>query len=199
MGGVALIGSLDNSLEFGTAFMIISTRVTIPFPRSLVYATYRDRLMEVVPYMPNIRQVVAKSRVQAGAQTETMNEWHGGGDIPAAARAILNESMLSWTESAIWNETDFTTHWRIKTHAYTNAVSCNGLNRFLETRDGTIIESNGELKIDSRQIKEVPSFLAGMVGGVVEDFLGKKIEPNLVQMSEGVRHYLEHQPSSTVS
>lgn len=171
--------------------MIISTRTYLPFPRSLVYSTYRDRLPELIPYMPNIRGVAIKSREERGEHIEQVNEWYGGGDIPSAARSILDESMLSWTEHALWNEANFTTAWKIKTHAYTEAVLCKGHNRFLEHEQGTLITSEGELSIDSRQIKNVPSFIAKMVGGVVEDFLGKKIEPNLIQMSEGVHRYLE--------
>lgn len=171
--------------------MIISTQAYLPFPRSLVFGTYRDRLAELVPYMPNIRQVVIQSRQEQGDRIEQVNIWHGGGDIPAAARTILNESMLSWTEYGTWNEADFTNAWKIRTHAYTDAVLCSGLNRFLERGVGTVVESHGELRIDSSQIREVPSFVAGMVGGVVEDFLGKKIGPNLQQMGEGVTRYLE--------
>jgi hypothetical protein len=173
--------------------MIISTRIHLPFPREVVFRTYRDCLVELIPYMPNIRQVAITSRQEMGDRIEQVNEWKGGGDIPAAARAILDESMLSWTERALWQSAEFVTHWQIQTHAYTQAVHCKGLNRFLEDQGGTVIESVGELRIDPKQIHEVPSFIAGMVGGVVEDFLGKKIEPNLIQMGDGVRRYLEVQ------
>ena len=107
------------------------------------------------------------------------------------ARAILNESMLSWTEHDLWNEPEFELDWRIETHAFAEAVYCKGKNRFITDGDRTVIESRGELKIDPQRISGVPSFLAGGVARVVEDFLGKKIEPNLRQMGEGVRHYLE--------
>lgn len=170
--------------------MIISTRTYLPFPRSLVFTTYRDRLSELVPYMPNIQEIAIKSRQEQGEHIAQVNEWHGGGDIPVAARSILDESMLSWTEHALWDETNFTTAWKIETHAYTEAVLCKGNNRFLEQDQGTLITSEGELSIDSNKIKNVPSFVAKMVSGMVEDFLGKKIEPNLAQMGEGVHRYL---------
>jgi len=171
--------------------MLISTRTYLPFPKDLVFVTYRDRLQELAPYIPNIRQVEVQSRKSVGDRVEQVNIWHGGGDIPAAARAVLNESMLSWTEHAVWDESRFTNAWQIRTHAYTEAVFCSGLSRFVEHGEGTVVESQGELRIDSSKIREVPSFIAGMVGGVVEDFLGKKIEPNLKQMSDGVNRYLE--------
>ena len=176
--------------------MLLSADLRIPFPRDLVYATYRDKLIELLPYLPDVRGVTIKSRRDEGAKIYCVYEWHGGGEIPMAARAILNESMLSWTEHDLWNEAEFGLEWRIETHAFTAAVSCAGKNRFIADGNTTVIESRGELKIDPTQIKGVPSFLANGVARVVEDFLGKKIEPNLRQMSEGVRHYLETEAMS---
>jgi hypothetical protein len=171
--------------------MILSVDIRIPFPRSLVYATYRDKLVELVAYIPNVRSLQVKSRREEEGKVYSVIEWHGGGEIPKAARAILSEKMLSWTEYNTWNETDFTLDWQIETHAFTEAVYCAGNNRFLEEGSGTLIESRGKLTINPQQIKGFPPFLIGQVARIVEDFLGKKIEPNLLQMSEGVRHYLE--------
>jgi len=74
--------------------------------------------------------------------------------------------------------------WRIETHAFTEAVHCAGKNRFLEDGSGTLIESRGELTINTKQIKGIPQLLAGPVEHTVEDFLSK-IGPNLLQVSEG--------------
>ncbi|PMB21402.1 hypothetical protein CEN45_14835 [Fischerella thermalis CCMEE 5198] len=173
--------------------MLISADTRISFPLSLVYATYRDKLIELVPYMPNVRQIEVKSRQEEDKRVYSINEWHGGGDIPLAARAILSEDMLSWTEYNTWNEAEFVVEWQIKTHAFTEAVHCAGKNRFIADGDATLIKSCGELIIDPKQIKGVPWFIATKVANIVEDFLSKKVEPNLFQMSEGVRQYLEKQ------
>ncbi|MGC8712506.1 MAG: hypothetical protein ACP5RH_08950 [Leptodesmis sp.] len=98
--------------------------------------------------------------------------------------------MLSWTDYATWNEAEFTTDWRIEPHAFTKAVHCAGKNSFLEEGNGTRIVCLGELIIDPSKTG-VPFFLADKVAHTVEDFLGKRIEPNFLQISEGVRHYLE--------
>ncbi|QLE45086.1 hypothetical protein FD723_32540 (plasmid) [Nostoc sp. C052] len=174
--------------------MLISADTQIPFPRSLVYATYRDKLVELVPYMPNVRQITVLSRSETGSNVSSVNEWHGGSEIPAAARVLLSEDMLSWTEYNTWNQADFTLEWRIETHAFTEAVKCYGKNRFLEDGNNTVIESRGELVIDPKKIKGVPFFLTSTIAHVVEDFLGKNIQPNLVAMSAGVRQYLEQNP-----
>ncbi len=171
--------------------MIISCSTRIPFPRPLVYTTYRDKLVELVPYLQNVQRIEVKSRREEGGLIHIVNEWHGGGEIPVMARTVLSEAMLSWTDYTTWNDFEFMTEWRIETHAFTKAVYCTGKNHFFEDNNGTLIESCGELTINTKQISGVPQFLAGTVGRTVEDFLGKKIEPNLLQIGEGVRHYLE--------
>jgi hypothetical protein len=171
--------------------MQISAQVRIPFPRPLVYATYRDKLLELQPYLPNVRGIEVRSRRETDGLVHIVNEWHGGGEIPAAARALLNESMLSWTDRAVWNDAEYFTQWQIETHAFQEAVHCTGKNSFLAEGDTTLVVSKGNLAIDSSQIHGVPHFIAQVVGGVVEEFLGQKIAPNLVELGEGVSHYLQ--------
>ncbi len=171
--------------------MIISVDAHIPFPRPLVFQTYRDKLQELLPYMDNVHHIEPKSLHKENGRVVCTNEWHGGGDIPTIAKAFIDEQMLSWTEHNIWNEADFSLEWRITTHAFTEAVSCFGKNHFLEQGNTTIVENRGELVIYPEKIEGIPDFLSSQVAGFVEDLLSQKIGPNLTQMGEGVRRYLE--------
>ena len=171
--------------------MIISVDAQIPFPRPLVFQTYRDNLQELLPYMNNVDRIEPKSFFRDNGRVICTNEWHGGGDIPTIARAFVDEKMLSWTEHNIWNEADFSLEWRITTHAFTKAVSCSGKNHFLERHNTTIVENRGELVIHPQKVEGIPDFLKGQVAGFVEELLIQKIGPNLTQMGEGVRQYLE--------
>ena len=171
--------------------MFITADVSIPFPRSLVYISYRDKLVELVPYMPNVRSVEVKSRREENERVYCINFWRGGGRIPLALRALLGEAMLSLTEYDTWDESNYTLEWQIETHAFTKAVFCRGKNCFLENNGTTIIETRGELSIDSEQIEGFPRSLKGQIASRVENFLGKKIVLNLIQMSKGVHNYLE--------
>jgi hypothetical protein len=169
----------------------------IAFPRSVVYTTYRDRLIELVPYLPNVRSLQVKSRQETDQRIRIVLEWHGGGDIPAAARALLSEGLLMWTEYDVWDGNAFTVEWRIETHAYREAVFCAGKNHFLEQGNHrTLVESRGELRIDPSKIHGVPSFLIGQLVHLIEEVLAKKIEPNLVQMGQGVQAYLQRLSNS---
>lgn len=178
--------------------MQIAAEIWIPFPRPLVFSTYRDQLLSLLPYLPNVRTIELKKRSQVDGVITLVNDWHGGGEIPPAARALLSESMLSWTEYTSWNSAEYTTNWEIKTHAFTEAVTCIGKNIFRESGQGTQLISKGNLTIDCAQITGVPHFLAKIIGGVVEDFLSHKIEPNLLQLGEGVISYLTEQEHATL-
>ncbi len=171
--------------------MLITAEMFIPFPRHAVYLTYRDQLVDLVPYLPNIRSVEVKLRRQDKEQVYTENCWHSGGGIPVALRAVLGETILSWTEYNTWHESSLTVEWRIETHAFTEAVFCAGKNEFLERDGGTMVKTQGELRIDPTKIKGLSPYLQRRIAGQVEKFLGKKIIPNLHQMSQGVQYYLE--------
>lgn len=170
--------------------MELVAAATLPFPRPIVFAAYRDDILKVLQYLPNVRNIEVKSRKEEGPRVELVNIWHGGGDIPAAARAVINENMLTWTDYASWNSDAWTCEWRIETHSFTEAVDCRGTNRFLEVERGTRIEIRGDIRIDAKKVRGVPGFLAGKVASAVEMFLAQKIRPNLVEVTDGLKKYL---------
>ena len=173
--------------------MELTADATLPYPRDVVFRAYRDHLVDLVEFLPNIRRIEETSRSDRPPKTEIVNEWHGGGEIPAAARVVLSESMLSWTDHASWDESDWSCSWRIQTRSFTDAVDCRGKNRFVEVGAGTRLEIRGTLVIDASKIKGVPKLLSKRVSQTVEDFLVKKITPNLISVSDGIRRYLEKQ------
>ncbi len=165
----------------------------IPFPRPVVFAAYRDKLVDLLPYLPNVRKIEVKKRDEDGKVVKLLNFWQGGGDIPAAARAFVSEAMLSWLDYATWNEEDWTCDWRIEPGAMTEAITCKGKNRFLEVGGETQLEIRGELAIDPKKLKGVPGFLSGKVASAVEELLVSKIKPNLVGTADGLTKYLKAQ------
>lgn len=165
----------------------------LPYPRPLVYRTYRDRLVELVPYLPNIRGITVESRKDALPVVHLVNVWRGGGDIPAVARAFLSEKMLSWTDHATWDEARWQCEWRMEAHAFREAVHAAGVNRF-EERDGkTVLVVTGELIIDGKKLP-IPRFLASTAGAAVEKFLAAAIRPNLTEVARGVEKFLVAHP-----
>jgi hypothetical protein len=173
--------------------MDLAADALLSFSRPIVFAAYRDKLVDLLPFLPNVRRIEVKSRVEEDGLVKLVNEWHGGGEIPAVARAFVSEAMLTWTDRASWNEAKWICDWTIETHAFTEAVTCKGRNTFLEQDGKTKLEIRGTLGIDAKKVKGVPSLLAGKVGKAVEEVLINKIQPNLVEVSRGLAKYLEEQ------
>ena len=176
---------IDNAME-------LRADAKFAFPRAVVFAAYRDHLTDLLPYLPNVRKIEQASREEpAPGVVKLLNVWHGGGDIPGVARAFVSEKMLTWDDSATWSEAEFTCEWVIKTHAFSEAVSCRGGNRFIERDGTTVLEIRGNIAIDAKKIPGVPGLLAGKVGKAVEDLLVSKIQPNLVSTAAGLGKFLE--------
>jgi hypothetical protein len=171
--------------------MLIKASLYLPFPRPLVYATYRDKLLELVPQMHNVKGVTLKSRQEQNGTVQQAFEWHGKSDIPAMFKAFLSEDLLTWTDFATWKEAEYTTDWQLQPHAFREAVTWNGRDRYLEEGSGTRVETQGQLVIDPHRLKGVPGFLSGQVGHVAQEILAKQAEPNFVEMGKCVRAYLE--------
>jgi hypothetical protein len=178
--------------------MQISADTRIPFPVPVVFSAYRDDLTKLLAYLPNVRSIDVTSRKDSGATAEFVNEWRGGGDIPAAVRAVLSEAILSWTDYATWNADEHVCDWRIATHAFTDAVQCGGRNRFVDDgAGGTRLEVRGSLAIDAKKIRGVPSLLASTVGRAAEAFLVNTIQSNLLETAQGLTKYLREKGPAT--
>lgn len=171
--------------------MRIHADVDLLHPRDRVFEAYRDRMVELVEFLPNIRAIRVISREDRGADVLLVNEWVGGGDIPAVARAVLEEDMLRWTDHATWHAADHTVEWRTDVHAFPGAVKAAGRNAFVETARGSRLEIRGELTCDSAKIPAVPRLLARTVNAAAEKILVSQIGHNLAEIGRGVARLLD--------
>ena len=170
--------------------MELRADVKIPFPRAAVFAAYRDKMPDLLEYLPNVRKIEVRKREDQGSVVKLENYWKGGGDIPAAARAFVSEAMLSWMDFATWNDDTFTCEWRIEPGAFTEAIDCKGRNRYTEQDGHTQVEIRGALDIDPKKLKGVPGFMSARIAKAVEELLISKIQPNLVGTADAIAKYL---------
>jgi hypothetical protein len=175
----------------------LSADWTVPFARDIVFAAYRDRIHQLIPYLPNIRGFEVRSRREQGTVTELVNVWRGGGDIPAAARAFVSDNMLSWTDYARWDKTAYTCEWRFEPHALADAVQCHGCNQFVASGRATRIEIRATLYIDASKIPGVPRWLAPRLGPMAEQLLSARIEPSMAQVNGALERFLSEAGAGT--
>jgi hypothetical protein len=171
--------------------MDIRADVRIPFPREAAFLAYRDDIVKLLPYLPNVRSIEVRSRREDGGRSEIVNDWRGGGDIPSAVRAVLGDS-LAWTDHAVWDQASFCCDWRTETAAFGEALRSSGRNQFVEDGPGaSVLEVRGSLEVDAKKLRGVPGFLASKVGRAIEEFLVGRIQSNVVETAKGVSRYLE--------
>lgn len=166
--------------------MEIHLDAVVPFPREVVWTTYRDRTRDLLPFLPNIRAIEKKARVEGDGFVEIEHEWHGGADIPAVVRSVLSESMLRWTDYATFRDATHEVEWRTRVHAFPDAVSSSGKNRFVANGDSTTIEYRGHIKVDGAKVKGVPRLLAGTVSETAEKMIVASVHTNLLATAKGV-------------
>lgn len=173
--------------------MKIESTDIIPYPRDLVYETLRDKLVEMVPYLPNIETIEEREREDLGdGSIRLLNWWKAKSDVPKVARAIIKPDMLHWKDHATWHQKSWTCDWRLETNFFTDRVHCQGTNTYTEAGDGkTKLEIRGNLEIDAKNIKGVPRLMAGTVGSAIEKFVVGLITPNFKTLNEGLVKYLD--------
>ncbi len=171
--------------------MEIRVDARVGYPVEDVFATYRDEITQLVRFLPNIRGIEVKRRSERGAEVELENDWLGGGDIPAVVRGVLKESMLKWTDFAIWRADTLEVEWRTHVHAFPEAVKSTGRNRFVKDGDVTRIEYRGHLTVDARKVQGVPRLLAGTVAETAEKIIVASVGTNLRAVAKGVEELIQ--------
>lgn len=167
--------------------MEIRAEVTLSFPRDLVFVTYRDRIGELTEHLPNLRSIREVDRkVRPDGTVEQTNEWTAGGDIPAVARSFINESMLKWTDYAIWRAKSYTVDWRTDVHAFPGAIKSDGMNRYLLAPDGMKLEIRGQLTCDPTKLPGVPKLLHSTVASAFERVLVGSVQANLIAIGKSI-------------
>jgi len=170
--------------------MKVEADTYVDFPRELVFRTYRDRLSELVPYLPNIKQITVESREDSGDVIKLLNRWEANAEVPKVARSVVKPEMMVWLDHATWTESTWTCDWRIEHATFAEQVTCGGRNRYIDEGGRTRLEIRGELSVDAARIPGVPRMLAGTLAPVIERFIVQTIRPNLVSTADGVQAFL---------
>jgi hypothetical protein len=164
----------------------------IPHPRELVFSTHRDKLLELVQYLPNVDSVVTESRIEDGAIVKLVNVWTGAtAEIPAPVRPLLRTEHLMWVDRATWDGDRWRCDWEITLSAVPEAVSARGFSTFLAEGSDTVVQMNGEFLIHPERVRGVPTFVARGAAPALERFIVGLLQPNLRRSNQAVQQYIE--------
>lgn len=164
----------------------------IPFPVDTVFRLVRDRLQELVPFLPNVKTIETESREELeNGRILLVNRWYGKGEIPVIVQKLVKPEALTWLDTATWDEEARTCSWNIKTMFLQDNINCAGVNYYRqEGRGKTRMEITGDLTISTKGVPGVPRLLEKKVSGQVEKVVVSLLTPNLESLAQGVIGYL---------
>ena len=163
-------------------------------PLEQVYVTTRDRLLELVPYLPNVDAVETLEREPLSDGVRLLNRWKVSGAVPRLARPFFSDKMATYLDHARWRDADRAVDWRFEIGVCAQAVDCHGQNFFRagSTPGTTEVALTGHLDIDVARIRGVPRLFHGLAPHVERFVLGL-VRPNLVAVSRAVGRLLDDQ------
>lgn len=166
----------------------------IKHPTEAVYLTYRDRLDDLVPYLPNVDHIDTMEREDNEQGPRLLNKWNVSGALPRTVRPFFKESTLSYLDHAQWNDAENLVNWRLEIGVFPEAVSCGGVNYFRpgSQPDTTDVVLTGDLSVDLARVKGVPRLLRRLAP-TVERFVLERIKPNLSSVTHAVARFLDEQ------
>lgn len=170
----------------------INIKDVVSHDRALTYNTFRDHLVDLVPFLPTVQSITVEKREEPNDSTvDVINLWKAEGEeIPKMAQAFIKPEMLQWHDHATWNNETFSCDWDMEVGFLKEAISCKGTTHYIDRNGKTEVVIDGELKVDAKKIPGVPGFMAGKIGDMVEKFVVKMITPNLTEVNRGVERYL---------
>lgn len=164
----------------------------IPYPRDLVYATHRDKLLEVAEYLTNVEDIDVRNREEDGDIVRFENWWTGSSnDVPRVLQGFLKPEMLVWVDRATWDKSKHRVDWEITLNALPQAVTAKGYNLFDDEGDVTVIRMHGEFIVHPEKVKGIPTFVAKRAAPTIEKFVVGLLEPNLRESNRAVESYLD--------
>ena len=172
--------------------MRIHSSSLVNHPLDRVYSAYRDELSGIADHIPDVEYVKVLGREEKAGRTKLHNEWKSSKSIPGFARKVLRPEMLCWDDYAEWVHQSWTCEWVLKVRAFTEAVTCAGINHFTAEGEGqTRVVIEGRLDIDLKRVPGVPRMVAGPLAPRVEGFIVSLITPNLERVNGGLGDYLD--------
>lgn len=171
--------------------MKILSESVIHFPLAHVYATYRDRLPEIAPYMQDVRKIEVLRREEVPGGLKLLNRWYAQTELPKVAQGVVKPEWMQWDDHAHWHDADHYVSWRLEIPALQQQVRCSGRNSFSAVDGGTRVRLEGQLDLDLKKIPGVPGFMAKRIQPQVEKFIVRLITPNLEKVNASLERFLE--------
>jgi len=173
----------------------------VGYPLADVFGLVRDDMTALVPYLPDVEEIVVESRRDEPGGIEIVNVWRGSPDAaPKVVRKFLNPELLSWKDHAFWPAEATRAEWRLEPKVGGSLFECTGTTTVREVGpETTAIEVRGDLRVYPERLPGVPKLLAGKLRSKIEGFVVEMLVPNMQTMARGVQGYFDDQRAGNQS
>ena len=171
--------------------MKIHSESLIAHPLDEVYKAYRDELPRIARFIPDIKEILVKSREETPEGVKLHNLWVADRELPKMIKGLVKPEMMQWDDYADWNDGETFVAWRLVIPAFKDQVRCEGRNSFYADGEHTRVVLTGELHIKLENVPGVPKFMAKKMAPKIEEFIVKLITPNLKLVNECLGDYLD--------
>lgn len=163
---------------------------TVDFPLEEVWPVYRNQLLELLDYLPNIRKIVELECEDTKGVKRITLQWYAKAKLPGPAARLIPESALTWVDKAVWHDDQHAVEYELILIELTKAARVVGRNTFEDIGGKTRVTLNGEIKTDINKLGLAPKILLRAVIPVVEAFAVQMVKPNLEELNRGVEKFL---------
>lgn len=162
----------------------------LPWPAELVFRTHRDRPMRLAAYLPRVDRIERLWEGGTPDRVEHRNRWVVPvSGMPGLVQAVWPHEAFSWTEHALWVPRELELHWRQVPDLHPEAVTAQGVIRYEDEDDETVVWVDGTFELHLDRLDRVPPALAAH-GADLERVLFELLRPNFRMLMDGLDRLL---------
>lgn len=163
----------------------------VPYPLDDVFTTMRDKLVDLVPFLPDVKNIelVERKDLENG-NVKIVNNWYAEDNIPKALKSLIKAEQLGWVDYAEWDTEKKKVYWNLEMMFFKEYVTVKGENTFTGDDKTTTITLSGDLSLDLAKHPMVPKLLAKSITKQVEKVVLALVKPNLVKVNRGIEKHL---------
>lgn len=174
-------------------FMKLSSSDIIDQPVEQVYATVRDHLASLAPFLPNVDQIEVEASKDLKGGVEKTNRWYASVPVPGLLKKFLKPEMFSWIDRARWQDDERRVDYTLESTFGKDLFDAKGTNTFKDLGDGrTQLVFECQVDIYPDRVPGVPKLIAKKAGPAIENLLQKMLEPNLTSLGTGLKAYYKN-------
>jgi hypothetical protein len=170
--------------------MRIENRDYVNAPASEVYRLLKDSLPKIAPYLPNVSRIDVMQRSESGRGTQIVNHWFALGEIPEIAKKVISPDLLSWKDTAVWNDAELKVDFRLESFVMNQLFKVTGTNFIVPAGENrTEVRVVCELELYPERVPGIPRFIASKFKPLAEEHIAKMVAPNLNSLTVGLNRY----------